>query len=91
MTSWFRIIGLLAFAMLLTISGANSQDRLGVPPQDAWSCPPSHPIKGNLTTYSDEPCIYHMPGARYDQRTKPERCYATEEEARKDGCCRSTR
>ena len=36
--------------------------RLGVGPENAWTCPPSHPIKGNYTTYSGEPCIHHMPG-----------------------------
>ncbi len=77
--------------LLTTASGANSQGQLGVPPTDAWTCPASHSIKGNFTTYSGEPCIYHMPGGRYYAKTKPERCYATEEDARKDGCRRSRR
>jgi hypothetical protein len=59
--------------------------------QDAWACPPSHPIKGNFTTYSSEPCIYYMPGGQFYSKTKPERCYATEEDAQKDGCRRSKR
>jgi hypothetical protein len=34
-----------------------AQGRPGVPPQDAWTCPLTHPIKGNFTTYSGERCI----------------------------------
>ncbi len=65
--------------------------QLGVAPVDAWTCPKPHPIKGNFTTYTGERCIYHMPGGGYYQKTKPERCYATEDEARQDGCRRSKR
>jgi len=65
--------------------------RPGVPPQDAWACPLTYPIKGNLTTYSGERCIYHMPGGQFFGKTKPERCYATEADAVKDGCRRSMR
>ena len=50
--------------------------------------PANHPIKGNSTTCSGEPCIYHMKGKFYG-KTTPERCHATEEEAVKDGCRRS--
>lgn len=63
----------------------------GAPPQDAWTCPISHPNKGNFTTYSGERCIYHVPGGQFYGRTKPERCYATGDEAVRDGCRRSRR
>jgi len=65
--------------------------RPGVPPQDAWTCPVTHPIKGNFTTYSGERCIYHMQGGQFFGKTKSERCYATEADAVKDGCRRSAR
>lgn len=55
------------------------------------ACPPSHPIKGNFTTYSGERCIYHVPGGQFYYRTRPERCYATEQDAVIDGCRRSRR
>jgi len=61
----------------------------GVPPLARGQCPPSHPLKGNFTTYSGERCIYHLPGQRYYGKTNPERCYATEEDAQRDGCRRS--
>jgi micrococcal nuclease len=60
-------------------------------PQDSWTCPLTHPIKGNFTTHSGERCIYHVPGGQFYGRTKPERCYATGEDAVKDGCRRSKR
>jgi len=68
-----------------------AQGRPGVPPQDAWTCPPTQPIKGNFTTYSGERCIFHPPGGEFYSRTKPERCYASGEEARQDGCRASKR
>src|SRR5947199_8838924 len=43
-------------------SKPESQQRPGVPPKDAWTCPSDAPIKGNFTTYSGERCIYHPPG-----------------------------
>lgn len=68
-----------------------AQTRPGVPPQDAWTCPLTHPIKGNFTTYSGERCIYHIEGEEFYGKTKPGRCYATEAGAVKDGCRRSKR
>jgi micrococcal nuclease len=65
--------------------------RPGVAPVDAWTCPPAQPIKGNFTTYSGERCIYHVPGGQFYTRTKPERCYASGEEAVRDGCRASKR
>jgi hypothetical protein len=91
MMRWVSVVSLLALAILLYALEANTQGRGGVAPQDAWTCPPSHPIKGNLTTYSGEPCIYHLPGGRFYPKTNPERGYATEDDAQKDGCRRSKR
>jgi hypothetical protein len=65
--------------------------RPGVPPQDTRTYPSTHPIKGNFTTYSGERCIYHVPGGTFYGTTKPERCYASNEEARQDGCRASKR
>jgi hypothetical protein len=65
--------------------------RPGVPPQSAWQCPLTHPIKGNFTPSSGERCIYHVPGGEFYSRTKPERCYVTGDEAVRDGCRRSKR
>lgn len=53
---------------------------------DAWPCPADRPIKGNQTVRE---CIYHVPGAPYYPRTKPEKCFATESEAIAVGCRRS--
>lgn len=82
------IVGL---ALAFVSSGAVARGKEGVPPKDAWTCPASHQIKGNFTTSSGEPCIYHVPGGSFYGKTKPERCYATEDEAVRDGCRRSKR
>lgn len=73
-------------------SGATeATSRPSVEPVDTWTCPATHPIKGNFTTYSGERCISHMPSGQFYDKTKPERCYATEEEAQRDGCRPSRR
>ncbi len=46
-------------------------------------CPASHPIKGNRGSMGA--MIYHVPGGRNYERTKPEACFATIEEAEAAG------
>jgi len=46
-------------------------------------CPASHPIKGNRGSMGA--MIYHVPGGRNYERTKPEACFATVEEAEAAG------
>lgn len=43
-------------------------------------CPPGFPVKLNLDSG-----IFHVPGGRSYARTRPERCYATPEDAEADG------
>jgi micrococcal nuclease len=49
----------------------------------AFGCPPSHPIKGNLTTRGE--CLYFLPD-RATTGKKAEFCFMSEEEARQGGC-----
>ena len=56
------------------------------PQASGWNCPANKPIKGNAQSG-----IYHMPGGEYYNKTKPERCFATEQEAQKAGYRRSKR
>jgi len=86
----------LALAALLlmgsTVAAQTPTTRPGVPPQGPWTCPVSHPIKGNFTpTDPAEYCIYHVPGGGFYERTKPERCYSSEGDAVRDGCRQSKR
>lgn len=82
---------LASFAILLAVSSpSGGQHRPGVVPKDEWNCPASHPIKGNLTTRTGE-CIYHLTGGAFYGKTKPELCFASEEEATRAGCRRSRR
>ncbi|MGE0474831.1 MAG: hypothetical protein AB7P17_14450 [Nitrospirales bacterium] len=83
--------------MLAEISPSNSVpeqnnvNRPGIPPGAFGDCPETHPIKGNFTTHSGERCIYHLPGQHFHRKTKAERCYATEDNARQDECRKSKR
>ncbi|MET2011932.1 carboxypeptidase regulatory-like domain-containing protein [Microbacterium chocolatum] len=45
-------------------------------PTSEWNCPSWAPIKGNKSSM-----IYHMPGQRFYDRTKPEDCFRTESAA----------
>jgi hypothetical protein len=63
----------------------------GVLPISPWQCPLSHVIKGNFTTYNGERCIYHVPSGAFYDKTKPERCYVTHQDAVADGCRQSKR
>ena len=68
-----------------------AQGRPGQPPTNGWTCPLDHPIKGDFRTYSGDRCIYYPPGTPTYVESRTDRCYATEDEARQDGCRRSRR
>ena len=55
------------------------------------SCPGYASIKGNLTPYSEEYCIFHAPGGLYYMRTDAERCFVSEQAAEDAGCRKSRR
>jgi hypothetical protein len=57
--------------------------RPGVPPDSPWTCPASHPIKGYVASSGRR--VYFVPGSRFYEEASPERCYASEGEARRDG------
>lgn len=52
-------------------------------PISAYDCPSWAPIKGNQS--SRGPWIYHVPGGRWYDVTKPEECFTTTAAARKAG------
>lgn len=62
-----------------------------VAPARNGSCPGSHPIKGNFTTWSGERCIFHTAGGEFYDQTRAERCYASATAAAQDGCRASLR
>jgi micrococcal nuclease len=69
-----------------------AEGRRGVPPESAWACPALQPIKGQQTSYTGGGrCVYHVPDGELYGATKAERCYATVEDARQDGCVASRR
>jgi micrococcal nuclease len=69
-----------------------AEGRRGVAPESTWACPAQQPIKGQQTSYTGGGrCVYHVPDGERYSATKAERCYATVEEARQDGCVASRR
>jgi micrococcal nuclease len=69
-----------------------AETRRGAVPENAWTCPAQQPIKGQATSYSGAGrCVYHVPDGELYTATKAERCYATVEDARQDGCVASRR
>ena len=73
------LLGVLVGVVLLVQSG-----RPGVAPPMPWACPESHPIKGYVGRESGLR-VYYLPGTRFYEEASPERCYATEDEAQRDG------
>jgi hypothetical protein len=74
-------------ACLAALAPVFAEERPGVPPITPWACPADHPIKGYASEESGR--VYHRPDTRFYEETSPERCYASEEEARRDGARRS--
>jgi micrococcal nuclease len=69
-----------------------AEGRRGVAPVSTWACPAQQPIKGQQTSFTGGGrCVYHVPDGERYSATKAERCYATVEEARQDGCVASRR
>ncbi|MFT5680942.1 MAG: hypothetical protein ACI8RZ_001848 [Myxococcota bacterium] len=55
------------------------------------SCPSYAPVKGNLTPYTTEYCIFHIPSGLYYFRTDAECCFVSSEAATTAGCRKSAR
>jgi hypothetical protein len=55
-----------------------------VPANDDGTAPTTHPVKAKESSG-----IFHMPGGRFYDRTKPDRCYPTAAAAEADGYRRS--
>ena len=60
--------------------------RKWVEPVSPDMCPDSHPIKAKLSSK-----LFHLPGMFAYPRTKPDRCYGTEESAVADGLTKAKR
>jgi hypothetical protein len=63
---------------------AGAAERPGLPAPALWSCPASHPIKGYVSAESGRR-VYFVPTHPFYDEASPERCYASEDEARHDG------
>ena len=77
-------IGLGLLAMAAAAPTAVADSRAGVAPATTSSCPSDHPIKGYASRHS-EAGVYYAPGSASYARVRPERCFASEAEARQAG------
>ena len=77
-------IGLALLATAATAGPAAAESTVGVAPATTSSCPADHPIKGYASRRS-EADVYYAPGSASYDRVKPERCFASEAEARQAG------
>jgi hypothetical protein len=68
--------------MLVAFALSNDGNRRSGPP-DGQSCPTDLPLKGNESPSGE--LIYHEPGWRYYDDTRPERCFADADAAEDDG------
>jgi hypothetical protein len=75
-------LGLLAMAATAPVATADSSG--GVAPATTSSCPSDHPIKGYASQHS-QAGVYYAPGSASYVRVNPERCFASETEARQAG------
>ena len=89
MTILLTLLAALADEPTLSETAASSQQTEFDPIRG--SCPSYAPVKGNLTPYSAEYCIFHVPGGLYYLRTDAERCFVSEEAAVDAGCRQSRR
>ena len=69
--------------VVLLASVSLADGRPGVPPTDPWSCPASHPIKNYAS--ASRGYVYYLPEDPFYEEASPERCYASREEAERDG------
>lgn len=76
MSRTFAALRTLAIVVLVA-------SRPGVAPDTPWSCPAASPIKGYLSQSGAR--VYFLPGNPFYDEASPERCYASENEARSDG------
>jgi micrococcal nuclease len=63
---------------------AVSPPKPGVEPEPTGACPVQQPIKASVD--SEKQCTFHVPGGFLYTRTRPHRCYSTQDEATRDGC-----
>ncbi|MGH9093583.1 MAG: hypothetical protein ACRDXE_00300, partial [Acidimicrobiales bacterium] len=62
----------------------NAAGRTWLEGTDDGTCPETHPVKVKLRSK-----LYHLPGRGAYERTHPDRCYSTAEDAEADGFARA--
>ena len=76
-----RIVVIVGLAVSLALSmHVGAYGNPVNPYYDEYPCPDGYPVKGNITTYDGE-LIYHIPEGDFYNVTRPEQCFATEQDA----------
>ena len=76
--------GLVVVCGFVVFAWADAAERPGLPASGPWTCPGSHPIKGYVSAESGRR-VYFVAAHPFYEEASPERCYASEDEARHDG------
>lgn len=63
---WLPLLVVTSVLLMVSPGMAQSTQPPGVPPKDAWTCPTSHLIKGNLITKGQMPYKYYFKGFESD-------------------------
>lgn len=74
-------LAVAAWAALTSSPVVGAEMRGPVPPLDAWTCPAAYPVKATVSRATKE-CFYHLPEGAHYRATKPDLCFASEDEAR---------
>ena len=77
----------LGVMLLASFAGASTPGE-AVSPVDEWTCPLSHPIKATYRPVTRQ-CVYHVPSGAHYRTARPDVCFATEEDARREECWRA--
>ena len=82
--------GVLLWLGVMLLAGFAAASALGdaVSPVDEWTCPVSHPIKATYRPVTRQ-CVYHVPAGAHYRTARPDVCFATEEDARREDCWRA--
>ncbi|SFI99243.1 hypothetical protein SAMN05216561_1164 [Nocardioides psychrotolerans] len=81
---WVAVVGAAVLIVAVGLWAVFKTDRGQEPQNPSGSeCPSSAPVKGNLSGGGDK--IFHEPGWTYYDKTTPEECFASVEDAEAAG------
>jgi len=79
-----RVVALAVFAALPAAVAAGDARSSSVGPTGPYACPEGHPVKGYRSATAGHR-LYFAPAHPFYEEASPDRCYRTEDDARRDG------